>query len=210
MAADLIGRRFGMLAVIGESRRFYPSGQSRVCLVCRCDCGNTKEIARCEIVSGRADCGCRKGERVWSNRARQPKVGSLEYRCWSNMKSRCENPKAKSFADYGAKGVRVCEKWRSFAGFYEDMGDAPGPRYTLDRIDNSRGYEPGNCRWATRKQQNRNKTNSRFLTFNGKTATIAEWSEETGIRQGTIWMRLNRQNLSVEDALTIKTSKAVA
>ena len=95
----------------------------------------------------------------------------------------------------------MCARWRSFAAYYADMGDAP-PGMTLERRDNMRGYSPQNCVWATRKRQCRNRRDNRFVTFRGESLTVPEWAERTGLRGGTIWMRLNRYGWTVERALT--------
>lgn len=86
---------------------------------------------------------------------------SSEYNSWDNMIQRCFNPNKKTHRYYGAKGVTVCEKWRKFIGFYEDMGSKPTPKHSLDRIDPFGNYEPGNCRWATRKEQDSNTRRSK-------------------------------------------------
>jgi hypothetical protein len=118
------------------------------------------------------------------------------------MKTRCYNPKATNFADYGGRGITVCDRWRgSFMAFIADMGPRPSPLHTLDRNENSKGYSPDNCRWATGKEQSRNKRNNVFLTFKGRSLTIAAWAEETGISVGRICARL-RQGWPVERILT--------
>ena len=94
------------------------------------------------------------------------RVSSPEYRTWQMMKNRCHNPKARDYAYYGAKGIRVCERWRySFECFLEDMGRRPGPAHTLDRIDGERDYAPDNCRWATRQEQSRNRAYAKTKTW---------------------------------------------
>lgn len=127
---------------------------------------------------------------------------SPEYIIWRNMRGRCSNPGNNRYATYGARGISVCERWdRDFLNFLEDMGRRPSPKHSLERIDNDQGYFPENCRWATRKEQARNRRSSRFLDFNGQTRTSAEWSELTGISQGTLHARL-KSGWPVERALT--------
>ena len=123
------------------------------------------------------------------------------YKTWAEMRYRCENPKKHNYKHYGAKGIKVCERWKSFPNFVADMGERPGGM-TLDRLNLAGDYEPSNCRWATKVQQMRNMSTNRLLTYNGLTKTLAEWSEITGIKIGTIWARLDVHGWPVEKALT--------
>lgn len=133
--------------------------------------------------------------------------GTPTYKTWEAMKTRCTNPASKSYAAYGGRGVTVCTRWASsFADFLADMGIRPEGT-TLDRFPNTNGnYEPGNCRWATRVEQQRNTTANRRVTFNGETLTQVEWAQRQGIRQDTLSYRLRRgwpllQALSLEPRL---------
>lgn len=122
------------------------------------------------------------------------------YNAWRHMINRCENPNDNRFAYYGGRGIKVCERWRSsFENFLEDMGERP-PNRSLDRIDNDRGYEPGNCRWATRKEQARNKRTTRFIVFRGERRPLVEWAEILGIPAYSIWNRI-RLGWTDEEAL---------
>jgi hypothetical protein len=126
-----------------------------------------------------------------------------EYRAWAEMIKRCCNPKAGNYYKYGGRGITICNRWRrSFAAFLADIGPAPGPGYTPDRIDNNGHYEPGNVRWATRKEQCRNTRQNRVLTFAGRSQTLGAWAEELGINHQTISQRLNACGWSVEKALS--------
>jgi hypothetical protein len=120
------------------------------------------------------------------------------------MRARCLNPNCEKYANYGGRGIKVCERWmRSFEAFYEDMGPRPSPKHSIDRIDNDGDYEPGNCRWATDDVQRWNKRSSRpLLEYDGRRMTVYEWAEVTGIHFGTIVTRVNR-GWSMRDALTI-------
>jgi lambda repressor-like predicted transcriptional regulator len=123
------------------------------------------------------------------------------YDAWSAMKKRCHDPRHRAYVWYGARGIRVCERWRkSFAAFAEDMGDRPEGT-SLDRIDNDGHYEPGNCRWATRLEQQANLRSNRKLTAFGDTLHLQAWSRRTGIRPNTIRERLER-GWAVEAALS--------
>lgn len=108
---------------------------------------------------------------------------------WQGMLNRCRNPKVPAFVNYGGRGITVCDRWLVFQNFAEDMGNPP-LGMLLDRVDNSIGYTPDNCRWATRTEQNRNRRNLRMLTVDGQTKCIGEWSELTGLEIRTIIQRL--------------------
>lgn len=125
-----------------------------------------------------------------------------EYRAWQTMRLRCTNPKNAAWPAYGGRGIAVCAEWMdSPARFIADMGLKPSPAHEIDRIDNDRGYEPGNCRWVLRSTNDRNRRSNRTLEFQGESATLAEWAERTGIRADTITKRLDA-GWTVELALT--------
>ncbi|NOV25919.1 hypothetical protein E5S69_20670 [Cupriavidus necator] len=128
-----------------------------------------------------------------------------EYRAWQTMRLRCCNPDNAAYADYGGRGITVCDRWLdSPENFLADMGQKPSPKHELDRIDNDKGYSPGNCRWATRKVNDRNRRNNRHLEHDGVTRTLAEWSEITGINRDTLQKRL-ASGWSVDRAITTPT-----
>jgi hypothetical protein len=117
------------------------------------------------------------------------------------MKTRCSNPNAVNYANYGGRGIRVCSEWQTFEGFFADMGESNG--LTLDRIDVNGDYEPSNCKWSTRKEQGNNKRNNNVIELNGKRMTAMQWSEQTGIGESTIRKRI-RLGWPVEKVLTEK------
>ncbi len=118
------------------------------------------------------------------------------------MKQRCYNPRFHKYADYGARGIKVCERWRdSFEAFLGDMGPKPSPRHTLDRKENDGDYTPENCRWATSLEQGANKRSNVRLEYDGRTQSISEWARELGIKAGTISYRI-RKGWSVAETLT--------
>jgi len=120
-----------------------------------------------------------------------------------HMKARCLRKTHKQFAHYGGRGITVCPQWYDFPQFLADMGRKPTPGHSIDRIDNSKGYSPENCRWATKTEQNRNHRGNHMLTLNGETHCIQEWAEITGIRHTAIRVRLQR-GWTVEKALTTR------
>lgn len=119
------------------------------------------------------------------------------------MKSRCENPRNARYADYGGRGITVCDRWKdSFENFIADMGPPPTPSHSIEREDNSRGYEPGNCRWATDIEQGNNQRSNVLIEYNGKTQTIAQWARELGMNYQTLRQRIQKYGWSVERAFS--------
>lgn len=130
------------------------------------------------------------------------------YNTWTSMRQRCCNPKNPNYADYGGRGVTVCDRWASLAAFAEDMGSRPVGT-TIDRIDVNGNYEPDNCRWSTQHEQNRNKRTSRIITIDGVSRCVADWAAALGLHRSTIPDRLERgwserdAVMSPADALTV-------
>jgi len=123
---------------------------------------------------------------------------AAEYRCWHGIKTRCYNARNRSFAYYGARGIRMSEEWRqSFAAFLRDMGPRPSPQHTIERIDNDGHYEPGNCRWATKSDQQWNSRQTRLLTHAGMTLPLSVWAGRLCICPNTLRLRLKRHPVSV-------------
>ena len=150
-------------------------------------------------------CGCKKLKRMGLG-------ASPESQAYTDMLHRCGgNDKWKRRKDakhWEGRGITVCDEWRnSFAAFYEHVGKRPSPNYTLDRIDNGKGYEPGNVRWADRKQQARNRRSNEFITYKGVTKCLAEWAEEYEIKLGTLHARLRYSKWPVEKALLTPVGK---
>lgn len=126
-----------------------------------------------------------------------------EYRAWKALRWRC-NPKSPTASRYFNRGIKVCERWNDFWCFYEDMGARPTPKHTLDRIDNDKGYEPGNCRWATYKEQANNTSHTNFVEYEGERIPLTYLHELTGIPVETLRSRVLR---GITDNLTVKSLK---
>jgi hypothetical protein len=122
------------------------------------------------------------------------------YRVWVDMRRRCSQPSRPEYANYGGRGINVCERWQEFRYFLADMGDKP-PGMTLERLDNDGHYEPGNCRWATYRAQNNNRRSNRVLEWDGRSQTLRQWADELGMGHSTLRRRLEA-GWSVERALT--------
>jgi hypothetical protein len=134
---------------------------------------------------------------------------SPTYRSWTSMYTRCNNSKAVQFKYYGGKGIKICARWRRFENFLADMGIRPQGT-SLDRIDNTKDYEPSNCRWASRSEQSRNRSMNVKLTYMGRTQIVSEWADEIGLSVGVLRFRL-KKGWTVERALTTALrGKAVA
>ena len=125
-----------------------------------------------------------------------------EYDIWRMMIKRCADPDDKHYHNYGGRGISVCRRWRaSYRHFLADMGPRPSKGYSIERQDNDGNYEPGNCSWSTKREQDRNKRTNHWLTFNGQTLIITDWARLVGVRANVISARL-KKGWSVERALT--------
>lgn len=203
---QLQGQTFGRLTVLHEGGR---TNAGAVKWICQCECGAHTECSGNALVTGTTrSCGCLGAERARAVCVVRNKRHGLSktptYDTWANMRQRCEDPNATAYPKYGARGIRVCEHWQKFENFLADMGERPSPRHSLDRYPNQRGnYEPGNCRWATMREQQNNRSSNHRLTAFGKTLTVQEWVRETGFTHKTILGRL-RLGWPIEEALSVK------
>jgi hypothetical protein len=125
-----------------------------------------------------------------TNSAAVKALYAKEYRAWQNMKTRCNNPKANRYKYYGGRGIKICERWSEFKLFLEDIGKAPGPEYSIDRIDVNKGYSPDNCRWASPRQQANNRRNNRHIVYEGESLTVAQLVRKLGMGKRTVEYRL--------------------
>lgn len=193
---DIVGQRFGRLIVTGEpiSKKwvlFYP---------CKCDCGNESLVRSQLLREGRTkSCGC-LGDQVRGDHARRHGMSRTPiHNLWNGMLQRCQNPMVKAYADYGARGITVCDRWKTFENFLEDMG-IPEPGMTLERRKNDVGYSKENCVWATKTTQANNRRSSKVIEFGGESLTQAEWERKCGLRTGQLYERL-KKGWSIERAL---------
>ncbi len=192
---DLTGQKFERITVDSFHSK-TERGQGM--WACTCVCGAKKIIRGAHLTHGKIlSCGCLKDEKNSTHRMTKTPT----YHVYQNMIARCYNTTHFKYYAYGARGISVCEKWReSFENFYKDMGRKPNGK-SIDRIDNNGSYSPGNCRWATLKEQQRNMRTNRLLTYSGRTHCMSEWAEIVGITRKALEGRLYR-NWSIEMALT--------
>lgn len=199
-----VGSRFGRLVV--KEYLGYSSGWNRL-VRCVCDCGNEKVTHLHNVERGLTkSCGCLHKEIASQANTKHghSKRGKWtpEYRAWSCMLTRCLNPNARMYPRYGGRGITVCNRWMTYENFYQDMGARPTSSHSLDRIDNEGHYEPGNCRWATRKEQARNKSSNTWLEVNGRRMILVEACELYGISHSRVRGRI-KAGWTVHDAVTI-------
>lgn len=192
-AVDLTGQRYGRLVCVKRVENDH-KGFTR--WLCQCDCGNTHIVKTGDLRSGHVkSCGCITDERTYTHGRTHERL----YRVWLLMKRRCYKKDYENYHYYGGRGIRVCDEWiheyenfRSWAyanGYDESL---PGYECTLDRIDVNGNYEPSNCRWVNMYVQANNTRRNRYITLNGETKTLIQWSRETGISRSAIHKRFKR------------------
>lgn len=207
--SDKTGITFGMLTVLGYAGK-SESNHSK--WYCRCTCGRVSKIAGSSLIAGSSKtCGV----------CRLPELGELHsthghtrwyktsptYKTWQCMISRCTNPNNPNYPNYGGRGITVCGRWRKFDTFLKDMGCKP-IGMTIDRYpDNNGGYHPSNCRWATKKEQARNRRSNNLISFNGQCKPIEQWSEELNINRVTLWHRIFKHKWPLEKAFNTPVAR---
>lgn len=206
---DLTGQRFGRLTVIGIDDR----GTRKTYWNCLCDCGTIKSVRSDSLQNGAIrSCGCLKKEQDAVNLVNEEKKKVIQFgdkfghlrihEIWSNMKSRCSNPKDSRYSDYGGRGIKVCDEWKNdFFAFYQwAMSNGYSDNLTIDRIDNNEGYNPLNCRWVDNKTQARNRRSNINITIGNSTRSLKEWCEIFNLPYSRIYARYQRNRLiSVDD-----------
>lgn len=200
---DITGRRFERLLVVSYQGK--PRANTSAWL-CQCDCGKTTIVPGRDLRSGHTkSCGCLHLEALLARAVKHghSRVGkkTQEYNSWRGMKNRCSDPAFIHYDRYGGRGIKVCERWLTFENFLADMGPKPTPKHSIERKDNDKDYEPGNCVWATGMEQSENKSNTKIVEFDGKKMSVSKWERLLGFSRSVVQGRL-RAGWSVEDSLT--------
>lgn len=189
-----IGAKFGRWTVLADAP-FVARSHS----ICRCECGVEKQVLCKHLFSGISrSCGCLQSDTVSAMNLTHGMSGvsgkrAPEYSVWSGIKSRCYREKDEFYADYGGRGITVCDRWKySFENFFQDMGKRPSSSHSIDRIDFNGNYCPENCRWATPVEQGGNKRNNRNIEFRGETKCLQAWCRQYGLDHKTVSDRLDR------------------
>jgi hypothetical protein len=182
---DRIGQRYGRLTVI----EFAGTKKKQSYWLCRCDCGTEKVIGSSPLESGHTvSCGCKSRE---GSEAIHGGAKTRLYNIWVGMKQRCGNPKSEVYIYYGDRGIKICKDWNGFVAFRTwALSNGYADNLTIDRINVNGNYEPSNCRWATMKEQGRNRRNNRFITIGQKTFCVAEWAKIYGVNPSLIHHRI--------------------
>lgn len=198
---DLVGKRFGRLVVI---KRVENDKWRASCWLCQCDCKNEIIVRGASLKGGNTkSCGCLVTKHGHTKNGKYSNI----YQSWNQMIQRCTNPNNKEYFNYGGRGITVCEEWLEFKNFNDDMMKGWKPGLTIERINKNGNYNPENCKWATRKEQARNRRNNLYLTYNNKTRLLIEWSKETGISYTTLWIRIYKLSWSIKKTLTTSVLK---
>lgn len=200
---DLTGRQFGRLTVIYRAE----NRNGRAAWGCLCECGMRFVVIGKDLRNGHTkSCGCLRKDRASETHLIHGQTNTRLFRVWQKMISRCHSNADKDYKNYGGRGISVCDEWKKdFHSFYEwSMKSGYKEPLEIDRIDNDGDYTPSNCRWSTRKEQCNNRRNNRVITYNGKTQTVQQWADKTGVNRSTLNSRINKLHWDVEKALTSK------
>lgn len=202
---DLSGKKFGRLTVVEFERiKTFPSGKTCAVWRCLCDCGNIISVRSNTLKEGHTtSCGCFQKEQLAKRIRRVGKANAIHgmegtkiYHVWRGIKNRCLNPNSDHYKSYGGRGILMCDEWKNnFQAFYDyvsKLAHFNEENYTIDRIDVNGNYAPGNVKWSTSKEQARNRRYNVLVKYNGKTMTVAQAAEESGISGSVLYDRVRR------------------
>lgn len=195
---DIIGRRYGHLVVLAlDSCR---AGHKY--FLCQCDCGKQKAISMSHLRTGSShSCGCGVVESTIRRNTTHNDSKTRLYRIWSEMKRRCLKPSSAAYRYYGGRGIKLSADWLDYTSFQEwSLSHGYTDSLTIERIDVNGDYCPENCKWITKEEQARNKTNNRRITINGETRLVTDWLKDASVSSTQVYYRL-KHGWSIEDAL---------
>lgn len=195
--SNLVGHRFGRLVVV--SKEVNDRSYSTTIWGCLCDCGVKRTVLRSSLVSGATvSCGCYNKQRAIETHTIHGHHKHSAYGTWKAMMDRCYNPLCKDYADYGARGIQVCDEWQTITGFIAGMGEKQKGQ-SIDRVDENGDYTPSNCRWTDAMGQGEHKRNNARVSHRGTTKHIASVWRGSGIKESTLYNRL-KTGLSADEA----------
>lgn len=211
MPRDLTNMKFGRWTVLSRADdKVLSSGYHVIMWNCRCDCGNLGIVRGKSLTGGISkSCGCYQRELMGKRASKHGDAGTRLYAIWNSMRQRCNNTRSRAYANYGGRGIKICDEWNDYAVFRDwamQSGYDPNAirgEMTLDRIDVNGDYSPYNCKWSNMQEQARNRRESINLTYNGETHALTEWANIVHMDYTTLWKRY-RQNLNPEAILKRK------
>lgn len=197
---DLTGKKFGQLTVLYKLHNY---SKKRVHWLCACACGSLTEVRSDHLVNNKIiSCGC--------NRIKHSKYKTRLYKIYNHMITRCYNEHVPQYKYYGGRGIVVCDEWKdSFLVFYDwAINNGYQDNLSIDRINTNGEYGPSNCKWSTAKQQQRNRRNTKYVTYRGETKPLADWCELLNLNRDTVYDRIYRRNWPIEKALELEKGNA--
>ncbi len=194
---DITGQTFNRLKVLGIVARY----ERTIIWLCQCNCGKRVQVRSAYLRNGHTkSCGCFKNEMIRERSVTHGLRHSSEFMAFHKAKERCQNPKCKSFPNYGGRGIEF--RFQTVEEFIADIGIKPSAQHSIERINNEGHYEKGNVKWGTKMEQANNTRASRRLTLWGRTQTLAQWCREFNVLPSTVLTRIKRKRMSMEEALT--------
>lgn len=190
---DITGNQFEFLTVLG----YLGKGKWH----CKCECDNIKIVSTAKLNNGHVkSCGCL----AKTNAVKHNAIGTKEYITWSNIKARCTNPNNSSYHNYGGRGIAVCDKWlNSFENFYEDMGNCP-KGFSIERVNNNKGYNKDNCIWASSKTQSMNRRSNFIVNYKGEEKPLKQWCKDLKLEYKKVFARIKQLGWAINKALSTK------
>lgn len=205
LSLDLSGQKIGRLLVVSKA------SHGRTTWHCKCDCGNEVDVTACKLLSGQLSCGClgkECAEKFGKSNTKHGGSYSHLYKIWQGMRNRCNKPWDTAYKRYGAKGITVCDEWNNSFELFRDWAFKHGyiegldkKQQSLDRIDGTMGYSPDNCRWATAKEQQENRSVTTFYDYHGRKVTASEFADSNGIYDKVFVYRRAKSGIPIEKIL---------